>query len=199
MNACRTIEALLVGMASAICSSMKSAPCNVVAMRVLVLRFLCLLSLSVWVGGFTFYSAVVIPVLHEAMGRLDTGFVTQKVTNAINAAGAVTVALWWLAAWAEGAAHPALARRARLGLLAATTLILMALVRLHQLMDSRLESGTLRDFYPLHRIYLIASTAQWFVNLGLMAIVLIPWRNSPAGGDVAGLSSRSDRPTARSR
>ena len=55
-------------------------------MRVLVLRFLCLLSLSVWVGGFMFYSAVVIPVLHEAMGRLDTGFVTQKVTNAINAA-----------------------------------------------------------------------------------------------------------------
>ena len=111
----------------------------------------------------------------------------------------MTVALWWLAAWAERSAHPALARRARLGLLAASTLMLLALVRLHQLMDSRLDTGTLRGFYPLHRIYLIASTAQWVVNLGLMAIVLVPWRNGPAGGDAAALSLRTDRPIARSR
>ncbi len=46
-------------------------------------------------------------------------------------------------------------------------------------MDGRLESGSLRGFYPLHRIYLIASTAQWLANLGLLAVVLVPWRDGP--------------------
>jgi hypothetical protein len=151
-------------------------------MRLLVLRFLCLFSLSVWVGGFTFYSAVVIPVLHESLGSLDTGFITQRVTDFINAAGGVTVALWWLAARVDRSAKPALAGRTRLVLLAATTIILLVLIGLHDLMDERLEAGTLRGFYPLHRVYLIASTAQWFVNLGLMAVVLILWRNSRPGG-----------------
>jgi hypothetical protein len=140
------------------------------AMRRPVLRFLCLFSLSIWVGGFTFYSAVVIPVLHESLGRLDTGFITQRVTNDLNAAGGVTIALWWLAAWADRSTPAARARRTRLGLLAASTILLLGLVGLHHLMDARLESGSLRGFYPLHRIYLIASTTQWLVNLGLMAV-----------------------------
>ena len=148
-------------------------------MRVLALRFLCLSTLSVWVGGFTFYSAVVIPVLHESLGRLETGTITQEVTNSLNAAGGVTVALWWLAAWTERSSHPVPARRIRLGLLAATTIILLVLVGLHRVMDGRLESGSLRGFYPMHRIYLIASTAQWLANLGLLAVALVPWRDGP--------------------
>ena len=146
-------------------------------MRLLVLRFLCLLSLSVWVGGFTFYSAVVIPVLHESLGSLETGYVTQRVTDYLNAASGVAVALWWLAAWADRPDGPSFAGRARLGLLAATTLILAGLIALHRIMDGRLESGSLRGFYPLHRAYLVASTAQWLVNLGLMAVVLVLWRD----------------------
>ncbi len=141
-------------------------------MRLLVLRFLCLLSLSVWVGGFTFYSAVVIPVLHDSVGSLDTGFVTQRVTDYLNAAGGVTVVLWWLLVWADRPSGLARARRARLGLVAATTVILLGLIGLHRVMDGRLESGSLRGFYPLHRIYLVGSTVQWFANLGLMAVVL---------------------------
>lgn len=150
------------------------------AMRLVVLRFLCLFSLSVWVGGFTFYSAVVIPVLHESLGSLETGYVTQRVTDYLNAAGAVAVALWWLAAWADRSAGPALARRVRLGSLAATTVLLLGLIGLHRVMDGRLESGSLRGFYPLHRVYLIVSTAQWFMNLGLMAVVLVPRRDGRA-------------------
>lgn len=141
-------------------------------MRLLVLRFLCLFSLSVWVGGFTFYSAVVIPVLHESLGSLETGYVTQQVTDYLNAVGGVAVALWWLAAFADRSAGSVSARRARLGLLAATTVLLLGQLGLHRVMDGRLESGGLRGFYPLHRVYLVASTAQWFTNLGLMAVTL---------------------------
>ena len=142
---------------------------QVMAPRPLVLRFVCFLSLSIWVGGFTFYSAVVIPVLHESLGSLETGLITQRVTDRINAAGGVTVALWWLAAWVDRSDERSRARRTRLGLLAATTVLLLGLVCLHNLMDGRLDSGSLRGFYPLHRIYLIISTVQWFANLGLMA------------------------------
>jgi Domain of unknown function (DUF4149) len=159
---------------------------KVIVMRLLVLRFLCLFSLAVWVGGFTFYSAVVIPVLHESLGSLDTGYITQRVTDYLNAAGGVTLALWWLAAWFDRSAKPDLARHLRLWFLVATTIILLALVGLHDLMDQRLGSGSLRGFYPLHRIYVIASTAQWFVNLGLMLLVLVLWRNSSSVGDMGG-------------
>lgn len=145
-------------------------------MRLMILRFLCLLSLSIWVGGFTFYSAVVIPLLHQTLSTQEVGSVTQRVTDYINAAGCLTVALWWLSAWAERSVGPAPAGRLRIGFLAATTVLLLGLAGLHRIMDARLASGSLQGFYPLHRIYLIASTVQWAANLGLMASVLALWR-----------------------
>jgi hypothetical protein len=143
----------------------------------LLLRFICLFSLSIWLGGFTFYSAVVIPILHRSLGVGQTGPITQRVTDFINAAGGVTVILWWLSAWVERSANPAIARRARLALLAGSTITLLVLVFLHQVMDRRLESSGLSGFYVLHRAYLIASTAQWLMNLGLFAAVLVLWRD----------------------
>ena len=136
-----------------------------------VLRFFCLFSLSLWMGGFTFYSAVVIPVLHESLGRLDTGSITQRVTDYLNGLGSVALGLWWLSAYAERTGWSGRMRRTRLVLLTGTTLLLLTLIALHRIMDGRLEMGKLRDFYPLHRSYLVASTAQWFANLGLMVLI----------------------------
>lgn len=138
-----------------------------------VFRLLCLLALSVWMGGFTFYSAVVIPVLHDSLGSLETGYVTQRVTDYLNVIGVGTVLIWWAAAWVERSVGSARGRRTRLVLLATTTLILLGLIVLHRVMDGRLEAGSLRGFYPLHRVYLIASTVQWLVNLGLMTTLLV--------------------------
>ncbi|ODT97835.1 MAG: hypothetical protein ABS79_06870 [Planctomycetes bacterium SCN 63-9] len=145
-------------------------------LRSLALRVLCLLSLSIWTGGFTFYSAVVIPVLHESLGSLDTGFVTQQVTDCLNFIGVGVVLIWWIAAWVEREAGRARVRSVRLLLLAATTVILVGLIVLHRVMDGRLETGGVRNFYPLHRVYLDASTVQWFLNLGLITTLLVPPR-----------------------
>ncbi len=145
-------------------------------LRSLALRVLCLLGLSVWMGGFTFYSAVVIPVLHESLGSLETGYVTQRVTDYLNYIGVVVVLIWWVATGVERGEGPARVRAVRLLLLAASTLILVGLIALHRVMDGRLETGSLRGFYPLHRVYPIASTVQWFVNLGLMTVLLVPSR-----------------------
>ncbi len=153
----------------------------------LSLRFLCLLALSVWMGGFTFYGAVVIPVLHDTLGSLDTGYDTQRVTDYLNAIGVGAVLTWWVAAWAERSVGSPRSRRTRLALLVATTTTLLGLIVLHRVMDGRLETGNLRGFYPLHRVYLVASTAQWFANVGLIASSLVLWREGPSKSESARL------------
>jgi hypothetical protein len=144
----------------------------------IALRLSALLTLAVWVGGFTFYGAVVIPILHDEMGVRATGFVTKRVTDAINVMGAITLAVWWLTVAIERSAGSARIRRAKLSLLIATTATLIFLAALHRVMDRRLDSGDFQDFYPLHRAYLIASTIQWLLNVGLMAASLVLWRDA---------------------
>jgi Domain of unknown function (DUF4149) len=139
-------------------------------LRSIALRFLCSLTLAIWVGGFTFYGAAVIPILHDEIDSFQAGGITRRVTNVLNAVGVATLAVWSLAAWFERSVESALVRRVRLGLLATTLVLLLFLMILHGIMDERLEAGSLRGFYRLHRVYLIASTAQWLANLGLMAI-----------------------------
>lgn len=144
--------------------------------RLLALRWLALASLSVWFGGFTFYSAIVIPVLHDAIGGLESGSITGEVTNSLNAIGVGAVAAWWWLVAVERSVGERRARRARVVVLAATTAVLLGLIALHPVMDARLETGSLRNFYRLHKLYLIASTVQWVLNLALPAVSLRVWR-----------------------
>jgi hypothetical protein len=61
-----------------------------------ILRLMFLVALSIYVGGFTFYSAVVIPILHDRLeSSFQAGLVTQQVTDALNGLGGVTLLLGW--------------------------------------------------------------------------------------------------------
>lgn len=142
------------------------------SLKSLLIRWLGLVALSVWAGGFAFYGAVVVPILHDSMDSLQAGEITRRATDRLNASGGATVAIWWLIAWLERGQGGRASTRARLWFLATSTLTLLGLVVLHGLMDARLDAGRLRDFYPWHRAYLIISTVQWVANLGLMAAVL---------------------------
>ena len=63
-------------------------------------RWLVVLSLMFWQGGFMFYGGVVVPVGSEVLGSdTDQGWITRKVTDYLNAAGAVALAVW-------GVGHP---------------------------------------------------------------------------------------------
>ena len=43
-------------------------------------------------------------------------------------------------------------------------------------MRQQLDEGSLRGFYPMHRLYLIASTVQWVANLALVGVSLWIWQ-----------------------
>src|SRR5262249_56597146 len=60
-------------------------------------RFLVLIALFFWQGGFTFYAAVVVPIGQQVLNsHLRQGFITQQVTNYLNLSGAIAlVPLAW--------------------------------------------------------------------------------------------------------
>jgi hypothetical protein len=153
------------------------------SLRTFALRFLALVLLATWFGGFTVYSAVVIPELHEVLGNLEAGSVTRRVTLSLNAIGASAVAAWWILIALERRERLYDLLRLRSGLLAATSAVLVVLVILHRFMSTHLDTEGLRGFYPLHRAYLIASTAQWFLNLALLAASLVAWYPRPTTGE----------------
>ena len=123
----------------------------------LVVRVLALVSMTFWLGGFTFYGSVVIPILHDEIGGLEGGVVTGQVSNYLNAFGVAAVLFWWLMAASERTIGACWARRLRFGLLVVSSAILAALVALHPVLDARLDAGSMRRFYPLHQVYLIAT------------------------------------------
>jgi hypothetical protein len=144
-------------------------------------RFLVLAALFFWQGGFTFYTAVVVPVGTEVLhGARRQGFITRQVTRYLNWTG--TLALVPLA-WdvAGGSDRSAWRRRLRalcwLGLLLAQA----ALFPLHAYLDSLLQprGGIVLDleaFHPAHRLYLWVSTFQWGCGVAFLLLTLLAWR-----------------------
>ena len=136
-----------------------------------VRRFLFVAAVAFWMGGFTFYTSVVIPAGHRVLGgQLRQGFITQRVTGRLNVAGAVAlpVMLWnTCSAWRVRGRVP---RR-----FLAVTWLVMALVQielfaLHPLMDRLLDAGarSVLDsdrFGTLHSVYVSSSTLQWAAGM----------------------------------
>jgi hypothetical protein len=148
------------------------------------LRLLFLVVLSIYTGGFTFYSVVVIRILHDRLeSSFETGLITQRVTDALNALGGVTLLVGWCVL---GLSVGCRARGDRGGrwqcwALAISSICLVVLLVLHRVMDHKLATGTLTGFYPWHRAYLWTSTVQWVANVELLiqsARAITPSRES---------------------
>ena len=144
----------------------------------LLRRLLLLMTLMVWQGGFMFYGGVVVEVGADVLGSHRTqGFVTQRVTNYLNVAGAVALAVWgWdVAAGGAGGRRP---RWIGWGVLVA---LLVALVWLHPRLDALLVADEFRildrpDYRRLHQWYLGLSTIQWAVAVSLTGLTIRAWR-----------------------
>lgn len=151
---------------------------------VVVGRLVVLLTSAFWLGGLTFYSAVVIRVARRVLGsHLETGFITQRVTDRIN-----VVAVVALAALLVNLIRSRRAISGRLWVMLASTWAVMAVVQLgllalHPVMDAALDAdaGSIVDgpgFYRLHRIYVIASSVQMLMGLIHAGLVLRAWQRT---------------------
>lgn len=145
-------------------------------------RLLTLIAFAFWQGGFTFYTAVVVPTGTEVLGSpAAQGFITRQVTRWINVTGAVAlVVLTWDALATRSV------RRARLFLcllLAAGVVTLMILhPRLDAMLDAQRERVLDRSaFRSAHRIYLWVSTAQWFAGVAYLTLTPFAWRRDDRG------------------
>ena len=135
-----------------------------------------------WQGGFTFYGAVVVPVGSAVLGsEREQGFITRSVTNYLNLAGAVALAVWGWDLTAMRGTSPR-GRRLRWSIWAGLVLSLVVLVWLHPRLDELLvpQDAVVLDRYrfrSLHQSYLIVSTVQWAGCLLLTALTISAWRD----------------------
>jgi hypothetical protein len=143
-------------------------------------RLLVIVALMFWQGGFTFYSAAVVPVGRAVLATpFDQSLVTRHVTVYLNCAGIVTLALL---AW--DLVLTAATRRCRLVLWLAWLVMaagLACLFWLHPQLDQVFDASaqtTARPphFNSYHRAYLWVSTVQWFAGLVYLALLLRSWQ-----------------------
>ncbi len=144
-------------------------------------RFLILMTLLFWLGGFAFYGGVVVPYGRAAF-REDFAKVTAPVTTVLNVAGIPVLALL---AWDGFAGRDRLGwrRRGRWLTWVMAAFSVTVLFGLHFWLDRMMTMAeqpvTVADpvFYPVHRAYLWIGAAGWLaavVNSGLM---LASWRD----------------------
>ncbi len=145
-------------------------------------RFCFVQALSLWQGGFLFYTAFVVPVGTQVLGAASAqGMITARVTDSLNAIGVVGLAL---IAWELNYGRDRSPRRigTRWWCWAVMLVCQWLLFYLHQLLDAFMDPDRTRVvikplFYPVHRVYLWAITVQWFACLILTALTLAAWRS----------------------
>ena len=144
-------------------------------------RFLVLQILLVWQGGFLFYTAVVVPAGTHALGSAAAqGVITARVTDWLNVLGVIGILA---TAWELNYSRDLDPRRtaARWGCWGVAVLCQMLLLYLHLLLDAFMDPARTRvmirePFYPVHRVYLWASTAQWVACVLLAVLTIAAWR-----------------------
>ena len=152
-----------------------------------VRRFLVIQALMLWQGGFLFYTTFVVPTGTEVLGSAAAqGAITARVTSVLNLLGVVGIAV---VAWDLAATRDPSNRRtaARWWCWAAALVCQYLLLALHQILISLMDPGRMHvviraPFYPLHRIYLWASTVQWFAGVLLVWWTLRAWSQEAVTG-----------------
>lgn len=129
--------------------------------------------LALWWGGLTFYALVVVPIGAEVLGNhTEQGFITQRVSQWLNALGALAAVLTLPGAIRRRAT---LVRLAWLLMAAAQGMLFVLHPWLDRYLDARahevLEAGA---FYALHRGYLLVTAVQW------VGVSLLLWLGADA-------------------
>src|SRR5579859_7815408 len=142
-------------------------------------RYLALLILALWMGGFTFFTLFVIPVGAKVLGSdRDQGFITQQVTNHLNYIGTGSLLVLGALLFTERTD-----RKLRLHWLAwlAMAALQAALFFLHSVIDGMLDPAThkihdLGHFFNWHRTYMATASLQWLIALIYLWLMMRLWR-----------------------
>lgn len=144
-------------------------------------RFVLISALALWLGGFTVYTAFVIPIGHRHFPARPFGFVTGEVTRSLGILSAVAIVLASVNTavdWRRVQGRWRWATVATLGLLAggwaATFLV-------HAKLDALLDYAAHRitdaaAFETLHERYELFATIQWAAGLLYTGCLLAGWR-----------------------
>lgn len=146
-------------------------------------RLLVIAVIAWWLGGFTFYAGVAIPMGVQVLGsHKAVGFITQHVTNWLNFGGVIALSIFLAnMAMSRGVGGKWLRRTMLI------TWIIMAcveieLISLHPVMDRLItvENGhrTILDddrFELLHHIYLISTSCQWALGVVHVWCACLSW------------------------
>ena len=130
-------------------------------------RWLVISQFAVWIGGFSFYAAYVVPLGNQVLGSSRAqGFITQQVTYWLNFVCAIALLLMAIESIAIAFKQKRWIRFCPLVFTMFVFVSLLALVWLHDVMDEQLDpvAEIVKDetrFYQLHRGYLWLSTFQW--------------------------------------
>jgi hypothetical protein len=152
-------------------------------------RFLLIVALMFWQGGFMFYGAVVVPIVRVKIAGKERSEITRDVTQWMNLAGTVAVLVMFSDVWAGGPT----ARRWRWLTWLGMVLPLPILVLLHgemsrQMMDPTfIQTGVMR-FLSWHRAYLLCNTFQWLAGMAFVLLSLRAWRAEDAAGMRQGIA-----------
>jgi len=125
---------------------------------------------SLWMGGFTFYAAIVIPTANEVLGsHREVGFITQRVTDWLNVIAIVALLIL--------SGNLLILRRkfSILGKSLPITLGVMivsqcALFFAHPILDRLIQTESQSidlhaQFYGWHRFYLLTAAVQWITSI----------------------------------
>jgi len=144
-------------------------------------RFLVIAAIAFWLGGFTFYSGVAIPMGVEVLGGHRTvGFITERVTQWLNLAGVIALAILLWDMLAGRRLQGKALRRVLLITWALMLAVQVELIVMHPILDRMLApaSREILDedrFDSLHRVYLWSASGQWFAGVVHVAAIAVAW------------------------
>ncbi len=144
-------------------------------------RVLFLIAFSVFWGGLTFYTGIVVRISHDVLtDSMVGGLITQRVTNMLQIAGGVTtVLMYWNAALVWRVSRKYGVALAVCSLILTCSLIGLAIVHTH--LDAVIDIDTAeisdRDAFTIgHRQYNQLTTIEWISSLSYLMITIAAWR-----------------------
>jgi len=146
-------------------------------------RFVSICALGLWLGGFTVYTAFIIPIGHRQVSSGRFGFVTGQVTTVLNVLSAVAALALLLNLLIERGGIGGRLRWTLIGTWIAIVAAALVLAVLHSRLDGLLdyksrEISSPDRFHSLHERYELFATLQWAAGLVHLGFLLAGWRRS---------------------